>query len=117
MKITLQGNNVGASIGAGNRPAIRVDAGNSATDDTTVCATIGGAGALANTAVGVGTFAGSGTGIRKQGTVFATNEFAIIGATGPTPISQANITAFIASQNSGGAIVISGDNFGNTCPF
>lgn len=109
MKVVFQNNVVGASTGAGNRPAIRVDAGNSATDNTIVCATITG-----NTATGVGSFAPYGIGVRKQGTVSTVNYFAIIGAGGT---SAATIQTYLGSVNTGGALVIAGDNFQTVCSF
>jgi hypothetical protein len=118
MKVTFQGNNVGPSTGAGNRPAIRVDAGSSATDNTTVCATIGGSTAtLKNTGTGVGSFAPYGIGVRKQGIVATTNYFSISGLPGPAPVGSAAVETYLSSQNNGGALVISGDNFENSCPL
>jgi large repetitive protein len=109
-KMKITGNNVAAPQG-GVRPGIRVDAGNNAVSNDTVCLNISG-----NTSAGSG--GAEGIGIRKQGINPAVNVFGIQGV---TPASPTNLQAetFIESQNTSGAFVINGDGFVscNTAPL
>jgi hypothetical protein len=71
LKVKIQNNNVGAPL-TGVRPGIRIDAGNAGSVNDSVCLNISG-----NTTAGSG--GTNGIGLRKQGTVTATNAFGING--------------------------------------
>jgi large repetitive protein len=103
MDVTIQNNTVGTPILA-NRNGIRIDSG-SAVGDVTVCLAISG-----NTSAGSGV--NQGIGLRKQGTVAATNDFGIVGLS-PSPTTGANAAARVATDNpaGNGVDIISGDNF------
>jgi hypothetical protein len=70
-KLKIQNNTVAAPP-TGVRPGIRVDAGNAASVNDSICLDISG-----NTSTGSGNVAGIG--LRKQGTVTGTNAFSIVG--------------------------------------
>jgi methionine-rich copper-binding protein CopC len=104
LDVTVNNNNVGVPI-LGNRNAIRVDSG-SAVGDTAICMAMSG-----NTADGSGVNAGIG--LRKQGTVAATNDFGIVGLS-PSPATAAQAQAKVQTDNPasvGGVDILSGDNF------
>ena len=113
LRAKIQNNTVAAPL-AGNRNGIRVDAGNAVSVNDSVCLNISG-----NTSAGVG-LSPEGIGLRKQGTVAATNSFALHGFA-TSPASQAQTAAFSTAQNPGsasGTLIISGDNFNSpTCSF
>jgi hypothetical protein len=113
VRAKIQNNTVAAPL-AGNRNGIRVDAGNAVSVNDTVCLNISG-----NTTAGVG-LSPEGIGLRKQGTVAATNNFALHGFA-TSPANQAQTAAFVTAQNPGsanGTLIISGDNFNQpTCSF
>jgi hypothetical protein len=113
VRAKIQNNTVAAPLG-GNRNGIRVDAGNAVSVNDSVCLNISG-----NTSAGVG-LSPEGIGLRKQGTVAATNSFALHGF-GTSPANQAQTAAYVTSQNPGsasGTLIISGDNFNSpTCSF
>jgi hypothetical protein len=113
VRAKIQGNTVAAPLG-GNRNGIRVDAGNAVSINDSVCLNISG-----NTSAGVG-LSPEGIGLRKQGTVAGTNNFALHGLA-TSPASQAQAAAYTTSQNPGsasGTLIISGDNFNApTCSF
>jgi uncharacterized repeat protein (TIGR01451 family)/CSLREA domain-containing protein len=102
MKVTIKTNTVATPL-SGARPGIRVDAGNATSVDDAVCLDISG-----NTSSGSGAFP-QGIGIRKEGTSSTTNDFNIEGLT-PNPATGTQAAAFIASQNTGGALNINGAN-------
>ena len=103
MDVTIQNNTVGTPI-LTNRNGIRIDSG-SAVGDVTVCLAISG-----NTSDGSGVNAGIG--LRKQGSVAATNDFGIVGLS-PSPTTAANAEARVETDNpaGGGTDIISGNNF------
>ncbi len=108
MDVTIQNNKVGTPILA-NRNAIRVDSG-SAAGDVTVCMNMTG-----NTNLSNGDLTGSGVnagiGVRKQGSVAATNDFGIVGiAAAPT---NAQVQTFLDNPTNGtvGVDIISGSNY------
>jgi uncharacterized repeat protein (TIGR01451 family) len=112
-KLKIQNNNVVAPL-TGVRPGIRVDAGNGSSVDDAVFLNISG-----NTSGGSGGVAGIG--VRKQGTVSTTNDFAIQGLTS-SPANPTQVEDYLSLQNPGSAlgnaatgtkraIVHSGDNF------
>jgi methionine-rich copper-binding protein CopC len=105
MDVTIQNNTVGAPILA-NRNGIRVDSG-SAAGDVTLCMLMTG-----NTSAGSGVNAGIG--IRKQGSVAATNDFGIVGLAG-SPATAAQAEAKVEADNpaGNGVDVLSGNNFVN----
>jgi hypothetical protein len=76
LKVKIQNNTVAAPL-TGVRPGIRIDAGNASSLDDAVCLNISG-----NTAAGSG--GSEGIGLRKQGAVTTTHDFAVngMGATG-----------------------------------
>ncbi len=103
-KMKIANNTVAAPLG-GVRPGIRVDAGNNAASNDTVCLNISG-----NSSAGSG--GSEGIGIRKQGTNPAVNVFGIQGVVPASPtIAQAE--SFIDGQNpaGGGTFTINGDGF------
>jgi hypothetical protein len=119
--LKIQNNNVAAPIDVGGtpRPGIRVDAGNATSVDDAVFLNISG-----NTTGGSN--GSPGIGIRKQGTIAATNDFAIQGLS-PSPAPAATAEDFVSAQNPNStlgdaaagfpvkhAYVISGDNFVTT---
>ncbi len=103
MDVTIQNNTVGAPSLA-NRNGIRIDSG-SAAGDVTLCLLMTG-----NASAGSGV--NQGMGVRKQGTVAATNEFGIVGLA-PSPTTGANAAAKVTADNpaGNGTDAISGDNF------
>ncbi len=113
VRAKIQNNTVAAPL-AGNRNGIRVDAGNAVSLNDSVCLNIAG-----NTSAGVG-LSPEGIGLRKQGTVAGTNNFALHGFA-TSPATQAQTAAYATSQNPGsssGTLIISGDNFNSpTCSF
>ncbi len=113
VRAKIQNNTVAAPLG-GNRNGIRVDAGNAVSVNDSVCLNISG-----NTSAGVG-LSPEGIGLRKQGTIAATNNFALHGFA-TSPANQAQTAAYSTSQNPGsasGTLIISGDNFNSpTCSF
>ena len=119
--LKIQNNNVAAPINVGGtpRPGIRVDAGNAGSADDAVFVNISG-----NTSGGSN--GAPGIGIRKQGTVAATNDFGIQGLS-PATAPGSTAEDFVAAQNPNSALgvaaagfpvkhayVISGDNFVTT---
>ena len=120
MRAKIQNNTVAAPL-AGNRNGIRVDAGNGISLNDSVCLNISG-----NTTAGVN-LSPEGIGLRKQGTVAATNNFALHGFA-TRPANQAQTGAFVGGVNPASAVnrgtgdrvlIISGDNFNNlpSCSF
>jgi Big-like domain-containing protein len=113
VRAKIQNNTVAAPL-SGNRNGIRIDAGNSVSVNDSVCLNISG-----NTSAGVG-LSPEGIGLRKQGTVAATNNFALHGFA-TSPANQSQTAAYVTSQNPGsasGTLIISGDNFNSpTCSF
>lgn len=120
VRAKIQNNTVAAPL-AGNRNGIRVDAGNGISLDDSVCLNISG-----NTTAGVN-LSPEGIGLRKQGTVAATNNFALHGFA-TRPANQAQTGAFVGGVNPASAVnpgtgdrvlIISGDNFNNlpSCSF
>ncbi|MBL9129703.1 MAG: hypothetical protein JNG86_00785, partial [Verrucomicrobiaceae bacterium] len=91
-------NNTVAAPLAGVRPGIRVDAGNASGDNAAFLEISG------NTSAGSG--GSQGIGLRKQGTVTATNRFAVRGM---TATATPGIETFINGQNpaGGGTLLIS----------
>ena len=119
VRAKVQNNTVAAPL-AGNRNGIRLDAGNGISINDSMCANISG-----NTTAGTG-LSPEGIGLRKQGTVAGTNNFAIHGlATSPATGAQA--VSFVGGTNPGSAVnpgtgdralIISGNNFNSpTCSF
>ncbi len=106
MKIT--GNTVGTSVNAMGtaRESIRVDAGNAASANDGICATISG-----NTC-SMGSNGAAGIGIRKNGTVQAINPFGLTGLS-PSPATGPQAAAYVVTQNpaGNGCDNISGSNF------
>ncbi len=113
LRAKIQNNTVAAPL-AGNRNGIRIDAGNAVSINDSVCLNISG-----NTTAGVG-LSPEGIGLRKQGTVAATNNFALHGFA-TSPANQAQTAAYVTGQNPGsssGTLIIAGDNFNSpTCSF
>ncbi|MCU1441719.1 MAG: hypothetical protein JWP85_2716, partial [Rhodoglobus sp.] len=118
--LKVANNTVGAPVNAGgtSREGIRVDAGNNSSADDAVFLNIFG-----NTSAGSNT--ASGIGLRKNGTVAATNDFALYDAAGgpslpATPVNS-DITTFVNALNpgsatgggfgTGGTDIINGSNF------
>ena len=93
LNVKIQNNTVAAPL-TGNRPGIRVDSGNASSLNDTVCVNISG-----NTSAFSG--AASGIGLRKQGTVAATNAFGINGLT-PSPTGTPTVESFINTLNPAG---------------
>jgi hypothetical protein len=111
VRAKIQNNTVAAPL-AGNRNGIRIDSGNGASANESVCLNIS-----SNISAGTG-LTPEGIGIRKQGAIAGVNNMAFHGlATSPATAAQA--LAYIASQNPGsvsGAFLVSGDNFNSpTC--
>lgn len=92
LRVKIQNNAVAASL-TGVRPGIRVDSG-SMSGDTDLCLNISG-----NTSAGSGGHPG-GLGLRKQGTVTATNAFAV---NGMAATSSPGVEAFVDGLNPAGA--------------
>jgi large repetitive protein len=111
VRAKIQNNTVAAPL-TGNRNGIRIDSGNGASANESVCLNIS-----SNISAGTG-LTPEGIGIRKQGAIAGVNNMAFHGlATSPATAAQA--LAYIASQNPGsasGAFLVSGDNFNSpTC--
>jgi large repetitive protein len=102
--IKITNNTVTAPL-SGVRPGIRVDSGNSAASNDTMCLNISG-----NTSAGSG--GSQGIGVRKQGNNPGLNVFGLQGILQPSP-TNAQVVTFLGAQNpSGGSgLVISGDGF------
>jgi hypothetical protein len=105
--IKVANNSVGASVNAGGAATegIRVDAGDSASVNDSICLNMSG-----NTSAGSN--GGSGLGIRKQGTNPAINNFGIQGIPQNPPTNQ-NVTDYLTAQNpnGNGLHIISGTAF------
>jgi hypothetical protein len=95
MKVKIQNNSVAAPL-TGVRPGIRVDAGNAASVNDSVCLNITG-----NTSAGSG--GSQGIGLRKQGTNAAVNAFGING--NPATSSPA-VEAYVDSLNPLGGLTV-----------
>ena len=91
LKAKIQNNTVAAPLG-GVRPGIRIDSG-SASGNTTVCLNISG-----NTSAGSG--GSQGLGLRKQGTVPATNAF---GVNGMAATSSPGVESYVDGLNPAGS--------------
>jgi hypothetical protein len=108
-KLKIQNNSVAAPINAGGaaRPGIRVDAGNAGSADDAVCLNISGnVSAGSNTAPGIG--------LRKQGTVTTTNDFAINGmAATASPAVEAYVNGL--NPAGGGTLLISATSGFSNC--
>jgi hypothetical protein len=126
LNLKMQNNNVGTPRGA-NREAIRIDGNTVTTGNTTMCLNMtGNSGPLASTTDNlVGSGVDAGIGVRKQGTVQATNAFGINDATRPagTLLSDAQLQAAIGRPTNAtadgissvnGVDIISGTNY-QTC--
>jgi hypothetical protein len=119
VRAKIQNNTVAAPL-AGNRNGIRLDAGNGVSINDSMCANISG-----NTSAGSG-LAPEGIGLRKEGTVAGTNNFAIHGLA-TSPATGAQVVTFVGGNNPGSAanpgtgdrvLIISGNNFNSpTCSF
>jgi hypothetical protein len=105
-KLTVKTNSVGAPLG-GIRPGIRVDAGNAASADDSVCLDISG-----NISAGSG--GSAGIGLRKQGTNPAINDF---GVEGMLATSSPGVETFVDGQNpaGGGTMLISATSGFSNC--
>jgi VCBS repeat-containing protein len=119
-------NNVVGTPSAVNREAIRIDSGSTA-GDTTLCLNMtGNAGSSGNL---TGSGVDAGIGVRKQGTVAATNDFGIVGIASPagTVVTNAQVQAFLGNplnatnDGSGGSAngvdIISGSNYTSCASF
>jgi hypothetical protein len=109
LRAKIQNNTVAAPLG-GVRPGIRVDAGNTLSVDDAVCLAISG-----NTSAGSG--GSQGIGLRKQGTVTLTNDFAV---NGMAATSSPGVESYVDGLNpaGGGTLLISATTgFSNgSCP-
>ncbi len=107
LRAKIQNNTVAAPLG-GVRPGIRIDSG-SASGNTVVCLNISG-----NTSAGSG--GTQGLGLRKQGTVAATNAF---GVNGMAATSSPGVESFVDGLNpaGGGTLLISGTSGFTNCSF
>jgi hypothetical protein len=105
LRAKIQNNTVAAPLG-GVRPGIRVDSG-SASGNTTVCLNISG-----NTSAGSG--GSQGLGLRKQGTVPATNTY---GVNGMAATSSPGVEAYVDGLNpaGNGTLLISGTSGFTNC--
>jgi hypothetical protein len=95
LRAKIQNNNVAAPLG-GVRPGIRVDSGNAASANETVCVNISG-----NTSAGSG--GSQGIGLRKQGTVTATNAF---GVNGMAATATPGVETYVGGLNPAGSGVL-----------
>jgi hypothetical protein len=104
-RFKIQNNTVAAPL-SGVRPGIRVDSG-TASGNTTVCLNMSG-----NTSAGSG--GSQGLGLRKQGTVTATNAF---GVNGMAATSSPGVESFIDGLNpaGGGTLLISATSGFSNC--
>ncbi len=93
LKLKIQNNTVAAPL-TGVRQGIRVDAGNAASINDTVCLNISG-----NTSAGSG--GATGIGLRKQGTNAAVNAFGIHGLPS-SPAGTPVVELYVDSQNPAG---------------
>ncbi len=120
LDLTVQNNQVGSTIQLTNRNAIRFDGGSSV-GDTTLCLNLtgnAGVGGSPNKLTGSGLDAGIG--LRKQGSVAATNDFGLHG--GPASPTNAQVQAFVGGNNLSndgsssvnGVDILSGSNY-STC--
>jgi hypothetical protein len=91
LKVKIQNNTVAAPL-SGVRPGIRVDAGNTASVNDSVCLDISG-----NTSAGSGGV--QGIGLRKQGTAPATNVF---GVNGMSATSSPGVESYVNGLNPAG---------------
>ena len=106
LKVKIQNNTVGAPL-SGVRPGIRVDAGNASSVDDAVCANISG-----NTSAGSG--GTQGIGLRKNGTVTTTNDFAV---NGMTATASPGVENYVNGLNpaGGGTLLISATSGFSNC--
>lgn len=103
---TIKNNSIGAPR-SGVRPGIRVDAGNASSADDAVCLDI-----QNNSSAGSG--GSQGIGLRKQGTVTATNDF---GIEGMSATATPNVESYVAGLNpsGNGVLLISGTSGFSNC--
>ncbi|MDQ6616777.1 MAG: cadherin-like domain-containing protein [Actinomycetota bacterium] len=108
LRVKIQNNTVAAPLG-GVRPGIRVDSGNSASGNETVCLNISG-----NTSAPTAGTAAKGIGLRKQGTNPAVNTF---GINGMSATATPAVEAYVDSLNptGGGTFLISATNGFTNC--
>jgi len=110
LKLRITNNTVAAPL-TGFRQGIRVDAGNAASVNDSVCLDISG-----NTSAGSG--GATGIGLRKQGVNTAINAFGIQGLS-PSPTGTPVVETYVDSQNpaGGGTLLLSATSGFTACTF